>query len=206
MPIERSTWLAARAYSPEPLPYQAFSLAGFNGVQPASTGAPSGRMRSQFSRSAIRVDRREVVRTVATDLVGRAVGDRGLASRRSVLTLRCPRTDCGPGPFTAGDFRSCELTSEGTPPVRQKGPTAPSIGRSWPFRSIRCPPPGASGRSQPWPSQGSRVGTVQPRIERVRFPGRCFPPCPRSCSRCPSSSPSAAAGSLLPAFGPHPLS
>jgi len=32
VPIERSTWLAARAYSPEELPYQAFSMAGFTGV------------------------------------------------------------------------------------------------------------------------------------------------------------------------------
>ncbi len=32
VPVERSTWLAARAYSPEQLPYQAFSIAGFTGV------------------------------------------------------------------------------------------------------------------------------------------------------------------------------
>jgi hypothetical protein len=28
LPIERSTWLAARAYSPEPLPFQSFPMAG----------------------------------------------------------------------------------------------------------------------------------------------------------------------------------
>jgi hypothetical protein len=32
VPIERSTWLAARAYSPGELPYQAFSMAGFAGI------------------------------------------------------------------------------------------------------------------------------------------------------------------------------
>ena len=32
LPVERSTWLAARAYSPEQLPYQEFAIAGFTGI------------------------------------------------------------------------------------------------------------------------------------------------------------------------------